>query len=256
MLPKEHGAYGQLAFPLLTSFAAAGIAWAAVSMAIAVVALFLAHEPLLIVLGHRGPRALREQGARARWWLIATVATAAVTGVAAVLLAPAALRWTFAVPLVPGAWLLWMAVRGTEKSSGGETSAAVTFASVAVPLCAAAAGSPALGVSVAVPFALLFVTSTLAVRVVILRTRGGGDPAAVRATRRATFLIAIAGSGAMLAAAAGGLLPWGAFVATLPGLGLACGIAAFPPRPARLRRVGWTLVGMSVLTSVILIVLT
>jgi uncharacterized membrane protein YdjX (TVP38/TMEM64 family) len=45
MWPKEHGAYGQLAFPLVTAFAVAGIPPAAALTALAAVAAFVAHEP-------------------------------------------------------------------------------------------------------------------------------------------------------------------------------------------------------------------
>lgn len=58
--PKEHGAYGQAAFPLLAAFGVAGPSPAGVLLAVAVAAGFLAHEPAVILLGRRGPRARRE----------------------------------------------------------------------------------------------------------------------------------------------------------------------------------------------------
>jgi Cu/Ag efflux pump CusA len=45
LLPKEHGAYGQIAFPLATAFAVAGVSAAGLFLCITAVAGFLAHEP-------------------------------------------------------------------------------------------------------------------------------------------------------------------------------------------------------------------
>ncbi len=57
-LPKEHGAYGQLAFPLVTALAVSGTSVPAGLIALAVVACFLAHEPLLVLLGMVSSRKL------------------------------------------------------------------------------------------------------------------------------------------------------------------------------------------------------
>jgi hypothetical protein len=70
MLPKEHGAYGQLLFPMATAFAVAGVSPESGVAAAAMTAVFLAHEPLLVWLGRRGSRAKRENGRRAMWFLL------------------------------------------------------------------------------------------------------------------------------------------------------------------------------------------
>ena len=49
MLPREHGAYGQLAFPLVTALVIAGVTLSGVLIAVAAIAGFLAHEPLLVL---------------------------------------------------------------------------------------------------------------------------------------------------------------------------------------------------------------
>ena len=61
LVPREHGAYGQLAFPLITSFLVAGVSTVSLLIAASVVAGFLAHEPLLVLVGRRGARAQRQQ---------------------------------------------------------------------------------------------------------------------------------------------------------------------------------------------------
>lgn len=66
LMPREHGAYGQLALPLLTALFSGRPTAAAFLYAAAAVFAFFAHEPLLVLLGQRGSRAFRELGARAR----------------------------------------------------------------------------------------------------------------------------------------------------------------------------------------------
>jgi hypothetical protein len=252
MLPREHGAYGQLAFPLVTSLVVAGPASPSLLTAAAVVALFLAHEPMLVLLGHRGARVRAAEQQRAWWWLTAMLMSATAAGILALDAAPASLRWTFLLPLVPAAWVAYAAIHGREKTTAGETAAAVAFAAAAVPICASA-GSPGPGVAIALAFALLFVTATLAVRVIVLRTRRGSDSRAVRRTRAAAF--ALAGTGALLAlaGASDGLVTWAAVAAILPGVLFVSSLAAFPPPAARLKKVGWSLVAVSAITALLLI---
>ena len=82
LLPHEHGAWGQLAMPLLTALAIGRPTVGSLLLTLAVVLAFVAHEPLLVVLGQRGKRAREQDGARALRWLAALGALAAGTGVA------------------------------------------------------------------------------------------------------------------------------------------------------------------------------
>jgi len=124
---------------------------------------------------------------------------------------------------------------------------------IAVPVSAAGGLHPAIGIAIAVAFAFLFVASTLAVRVVILRTRGGGRPHAARHTRNMALTVAAAGFVVAIGTSTVGILPGAAAFAVTPGLLFAIVVATFPPRAVHLRRVGWTLVGVSALTSILLI---
>lgn len=252
MLPKEHGAYGQLAFPLLTSLAVAGAARGSLLIVVAVVALFLAHEPLLVLLGHRGARLRTAEAQRAWLWLMVTLVVGTIGALLALDAVIPSVRWTFLVPLLPAGWVVFAAATGREKTTLGETAAAMAFAAAALPICAAG-GRTAIGGAIALAFGLLFVLATLAVRVVILRTRGGGNPNAVRRTRAAVVAIAGAGALAAFVAASDGVLAPAAVTATVPGVVFVIALAAFPPPAARLKKVGWTLVGVSALTSVLLI---
>jgi len=253
MLPKEHGAYGQVAFPLITSLIVVGPARAPVLTSIAVVALFLAHEPMLLLLGHRGARARSSDSHRAWWWLTGSLIVGTACAILAIDATPASLRWTFLVPFVPALWLAYAAIHGREKTSVGETAAALAFAGSALPICAGA-GSPAIGAAIALAFSLLFVLATLAVRVIIARVRGGGDPKMVAATRVTAFALAGCGALAALVAASDGMVTWATVLAILPGVLFVSALAAFPPPAVRLKKVGWTLVAVSAVTMVLLIV--
>ena len=56
LLPKEHGAYAELAFPLITGLALAVPSLSALALGGAAVLLFLLNEPVAILLGARGKR--------------------------------------------------------------------------------------------------------------------------------------------------------------------------------------------------------
>jgi hypothetical protein len=252
-LPKEHGAYGQVAFPLVTAFAVAGMSTAGCLLAIAVIAGFVAHEPAAIVLGLRGSRAQRELGATAKWWLACCLAAGIVTGLAALVVIDPIIRWWLVVPAVPLFLLVGAMLNGREKSWYGEAAAALAFAGVSVPVVMAAGASMDAALTVAIPFALLFTTTTLAVRAVILRVRGGGDPRAAAATRRAALIIAGASAALISALAIAGWLRWSVLIASAPGLLTAALVSARPPAATRLRTLGWTLVAVSVLTAVIVV---
>ena len=253
LFPKEHGAYGQMAFPAVTALMVGRFHLSAVLCALVVVAGFLAHEPLLVVLGRRGPRARLDAGRAAPVSLAAFIAIVAAAGLGALRLMPPGARWSVAVPLVPLAAVVVALAQKSEKSWFGELSVAVAFSCAAVPIAVAGGASAGAGLLIAWAFATSFVLATLAVRVVILRVRGGGDPRGSAATRRAVFIIAGTTVAVLAGLIARGLLSWGA-LAFLPGLAIAVPLAISPPPPIRLRAVGWQLVGSSVVTTVILVV--
>jgi hypothetical protein len=253
LLPTEHGAYGQIAFPLLTAFMVAGASTSGMLIAAAAIAGFLAHEPAAILIGLRGARARRDLWRRAIGWLGCCLAIGISAGAAALLTIEPAARWSIGLPLAPALVLAAAAARGEEKSWAGEVAAALAFSGTAIPVAMAAGATAEAAMSVAVPFALVFPASTLAVRVVILRVRRGGDPRATMATRRAVLSLVAGGAAALAVAAASGLLASSVLVSAVPGLVTATVIAARPPAPVHLRTIGWTLVAMSVITAAIVV---
>jgi hypothetical protein len=238
--------------PLLTSLIVCEFSRNAMFVAVVAIAGFLAHEPATILVGARGARARRDLGATAARQLgvcgvagvLATICVAATTG--------PVVWWSLLAPAVPATCVAASVLLGREKSGFGEVAAAVAFSAAAVPMTLAGGGTLRQSVSIAIPFALLFVTSTLAVRLVVLRVRGGGDPRAARLTRHAVFLVAAFSAAALGAAIAADYVPVIVAMAAAPGVAAAIVVAARPPSPARLRPLGWILIAVSVVTTGIL----
>jgi hypothetical protein len=249
MLPHEHGAWGQLAMPLLTAFAIGRPTAAALALAAAVLLAFLAHEPAIVLLGQRGRRARDEDGARALRWLLATGALAALAGVAGLVLAPPVARLAIAVPGALGVAVLGLLVARREKTVAGEVAVAAALASSGAAVALAGGAEPANALAAAIAWTLGFAAATLAVQVILerVRSKGARDPGRRHAALSA--MLVAAGVGLSLAG-----LPRALAWATLPTalLSIAVCLARFSPR--RLRELGWALVGSSTLTLVILVV--
>ncbi len=165
LMPREHGAYGQLVLPA----AAALIAWPSfggAALAVAATAMFLAHEPALVLLGQRGARARAELGAAARSRLTVLGLIAATTGLAALALCPIAVLFGL-VPLTGAAALGWLVLRHEEKTLAGEVLAGAAISGVCFPIAIAGALEPAAAGEAWTAWALGFATTTGAVRWVI-----------------------------------------------------------------------------------------
>lgn len=249
MFPKEHGAYGQLLFPLTTALAIGRPGIAALMLAFAAVAAFLAHEPLLVLIGQRGTRAMREQRARAWRWLAATGAAAAVFGVFALSVLPPPARAALLLPLALALILAIVVFSGREHTTGGEIAAALTMASLALPVGLASGASSAAALTCVLAYAAAFLVATLSVRALILVTR--------RLAGRGARLLAAAVTLALIVLLA--LLPRGGVTdavglwAALPICGVGVWLVTVMPSPRHLRTIGWTLVGATTLTAIVLI---
>jgi len=252
--PREHGAYGQITLPLATVWLLGTPTLPALALTMVVVAGFLAHEPLLVLAGARGARAGREQAGAATIWLVITVAVGLVAALIGVRTMSSGTRWSLALPLVPACVLAATTSLGKEKSVTGELAAALAFATASIPVGLAAGLSSMPAISAGAVFASIFASATLGVRVVILTVRAGGNPGAARLTRLAAILVSIGAACVMLWCAFSGIVSPAAPVAAMPGLLAGLVLAARPPSPTKLRRVGWTLVGASVSAAAVLIV--
>lgn len=250
MLPREHGAYGQLLFPLVTGLGIGRPTAPALLLSAAALFAFAAHEPLLVLIGQRGPRAARERRAQAGVWFGVAASAAAACGIAAIASADTDLRRALLLPAVLAAILLAVILARRERTSGGEILSALTLSSLALPVGIAARASPMAATTCAVVFGAVFVSGTIGVRAVIAHTR---RPRA-RGIRAGAVLVAVGSlillwriASAGLGASSG---PW----AALPVCGLAVLLAVAPPSAQRLRTVGWALVATTAASAILLIV--
>jgi hypothetical protein len=236
--------------PLATGLALGRPGVVAVLLTGAVVLAFLAHEPLLVVLGQRGQRVKDALGARARRRLVALGAGAASCGLAALALAPVAVRLAALAPAVLGAPVLPLVAARLEKTVAGELLVAAALSACAAPI-ALAAGAPAPWAwGAVITWFLSFAAATLPVQATLLwaRTKGARERRPLAAAGAAAI-----GVGA-LAAAAAGPLPWPAALAVLPTAIAAVVVALARVRPQQFTRVGWSLVGASIAALAVLVV--
>lgn len=268
--PKEHGAYAETALPIATGLVMSRAAPAAVTFAVATVAAFLAHEPLLVFLGHRGERARRDHGLRARRRAVVLGLVAFASGLVAVGLAPQeASLWIF-VPVSLAALLVPRVLGGTEKTLAGELLAGLALTSMVLPigLAGGVTGLP-LVAAAAVAWALTFTIGNLAVRAITRprERRAAGEeappslaPGSLRGRMdrnlERTITLVLSGWTIVAAGAALAWLPisvWGA-LALLPGAaaGVVLGVKHISARS--LRQVGWALVATYTVTLALLIV--
>lgn len=250
LIPREHGAYGQVLFPLA---AVLGLRWpsgAAMLLALAVLAGFLAHEGLVVRLGLRGPRARRELGGEATRSLAVFGVGALIAGGVALGSGGRAVASAMGLPLVLSGLALASTWRGAERSARGETLAATALASWALPVAAASGVDRLTALACWLTWTATFVVATLAVRSVIART------AHRPAWPSATAALACGGASAVVAAGLSvvGHAPQGLWVAQLPALALAVALVAIPVSARRLHRVGWVIIAVCVLTLASLVV--
>jgi YwiC-like protein len=252
MLPREHGAYSQMALPLVTSLVIARAAPPSVFIALAVVCGFLAHEPLLVLLGGRGVRSRQTMGSRAAVRFTVSAVAMFAAGAAGFRLSPAATRWSFLLPVIPAAWVGASLLAGEEKRAPSEIAVALAFAFTVVPICAAAGVSLAIALSVAAVFASVYVAGVLCVRVIVLGKRAGGNLHARRTTRLTLIAIAVASVVGLAVATERTPLPWTMLVAVAPGLITAVALA-MRRSPPPLKSVGWSLALTSTAAALIVI---
>lgn len=221
--PREHGAYVQLGAPLGVALALAP-SLAGGLLAAGASAAFLAHEPLLVLLGRRGRRARVELEDRAELRLALSIAVASIAGLAGMGLAPDALAIAAWVGLAAGVviGLSWL---DEAHTLGGELAAAAALAGAAAPV-GVAGGMPAdLAFRLWAMWTLAFAATVVAVHVVI-------DSHKRRATGRRWLLWSC-----LLAASGAGLVV-GHMVAAAPLWAAAAAVVVARPRATRLRVVG------------------
>lgn len=247
MWPREHGATMEVTFPLLSAWVLGAPRVASFALGAAAALAFLAHEPLMLLLGKRGARRRREEGRSAVRQVFSLGILATAAGGLGLAAASPMVRWLMLAPVSLGAGALLLALAGKERSLVGELHVASTLSSVALPVATAAGLSVATSLTLVGVWIVGFSVGTFAARGVLLRNRDAGRGLR-RATRLALFVAACC-----VAVAAAGLLSAPFALAPLPFVVVAFGLRARPPAPQRMTTIGLTLVGASTITLITLV---
>jgi hypothetical protein len=257
MIPREHGAYAELLFPMATVFlggAPSGSTWL---LAIGATACFFANEPLLVLFGQRGSRVRREDGDRAKRALLIFSLAALSAGVAGLLLAPRSAQIAVGLPLLLGLALVMTAVQGLERSMFGEALAAGALSSVAIPLGFSAGLDPTPTLAVAMIWLVTSLLGTAVVRLTVTRTKAKTDDERKQVQSKRALLILVC----LVVVAVGVAAPFAPRVglwvlaAAVPVAVVVLAMAALRPTARRLRLMGWSLVAAN-LCSLIAVVTT
>lgn len=250
LLPKEHGAYAELVFPLLSVLVLGSPGPTSLLFTSAIVGGFLGHEPTLVLLGRRGSRVQRQLGPRARTQLGALIPLTLASGIGALVLASPATR-TAALAGAPAlALVAWLVAKGQEKTLPGELLVALAFSGAAIPV--GLAGGLALEIALVVCAAWLevFTAGVLVVHGMLRRAKRDA-PALARVVTATSSLLVLVALGLTSAQLLAGHRPWA--VVFVPGAAASAAVLLAGLGPKELRRVGWSLVASNVLTLVALL---
>lgn len=257
MVPREHGAYAELLFPIATVLLGGKPTTPTWLLAAAAVACFVANEPLLVLLGERGGRAKRRDSGRAKRALLIFVLVGLGAGLAGFILASRGVRVTVVLPLLLGGGVVLMAAQGLERTMFGEALAAAALSSLAVPLGLSAGLHLPAALAVALIWFLASSLGTSIVRLTIARTKSKTEEAQRQVQWKRGLLILVC----LFAIVVGVGAPFGSraglwvLAAAVPVALVVLVMAALRPTTRRLRLMGWTLVAAN-LCSLIAVVTT
>jgi hypothetical protein len=136
--PREHGAWAQLAIPLVAALLLGQPSLDAALLALSAVALFAAHEPLLVWRGLRGLRLQAQEGALAKRHLLQRLLVAAIAGLTALTHGSQTLLIAVVCVIPLGILQLALTLTDRHKSLPGEWLAGGALAAAAVPVALAA----------------------------------------------------------------------------------------------------------------------
>ena len=227
--PREHGAYAQLLAPLAMALVVRTPVAASWLLAAAAVCAFLANEPLLVVLGHRGKRLRETDGRRAAIRLAITAGGAVIAAALGLVLASRVALAVAALAAAPGALVVVLAWRRAERSLAGELVAALALPGAAAPVAVASGVAPERALVLWLAWALGYGCTVVAVHRVIVRHR---HPASrVDRVAAAALVAIVAASCAVVPALAPAVI-------VLPLALVSAALVIRPPRASYLRAIG------------------
>lgn len=248
LIPREHGAYAELGFPLLTGLLVASPGWASFLFVAAALLFFFANESLVVLAGARGKRLQEDQGPAARRLLAVLGGLGAAAGLTGLALAPEAARWLALIPAAFAIGLVPAVLSKNLKTLPGEAVAAAAFSSMHLPVAAAGGAEGALLWG---PPVMWFAT-TMAATFVVHAIKS-------RVTGATPWVVPVSALAAPFALAAALALAWGfpslravAVAACLPLAG-AILLDRLALSPKKLKQVGWTVVAANALAVTVLV---
>jgi hypothetical protein len=235
--------------PLATGLSLARPTLAATLIAAATVLAFLAHEPWLVALGHRGERARIQDGPRALRVMLGLVSAAAVFGGTGLWLASPTVRLAAIAPATLAALVVLLVLLEQERTVPGELTVAFTLAGAGAVVALASGAAPDAATAAFATWAIAFGCSVFAVQTVLqeARSRGAAQPGPIHAAL--VLAISVGGSAAALSAGLGWRVP----AAVLPTATLSLVVCLGRFSAARLRALGWSLVAATSATFVVLV---
>ncbi len=215
----------------------------------AALAALLGHEPLRLLLGHRGARRVARDGDRARvWGLLLGLLGTLCLGLGVLSMPPEA-RPFLALPLILGGEVLLLAWNHQERTLSGEVLAALALSAWAAPIAMAGGLHATAALTLWGTYALAFSLATLAVRTVIASHRPHARRGLLRCTGATSITLLLV---AAVAWAVYSGLPVARVVALLPVGLVALWLCVSLPSPRKLHSIGWTLGVAGTLTLVLL----
>jgi len=231
-MPREHGAYAQLGISLVMALTLVpGSLWAW-GQVLATVLVFLASEPVLVLLGRRGEEQKKNGAVLARRRLGAFLLVLVV--LLSWLWGGNPLRQTLSnLPALGlGAGLLWLFLARREHSISGELLAAGAFSFASLPVLVVGGMDPAHALMPVLGMAALNGLGTILVRSFL---------ASLKRESAWPRLVPVLLGVALTVGAGIGSLPWPLILAPLPLTVLALRVLVSPPSASELRKVGWLL---------------
>ncbi len=247
-MPREHGGYAQLGFPMAAAWLLARPGENAALWTLACGLAFWAHEPLLILLGRRGKRELAQRGPGALRLVCLLLPAAMVAVVAAVLLPPAIPSAAFLPAMALGAMASLLAAAGGERSLAGELTAGLALVWASLPVALAGALPPAPALALTLLWSCAMAAGMLGVRGIVARAKYGSRTPGLAAAQ-----VALAGLVPALAFAAARLLPLRFALAPAPVAAISVAWVWRPPGARSLRRAGVLLVAANLAALVLLL---
>ncbi len=251
LLPREHGVYAELAFPIATALLLGGIGVASAAFAATIVLGVLIHEPFAVLAGRRGKRLQSQHAARAKTRVTVLTALIGATGVTALLSTSATARRAALVPLGLVIVLLPSVMAGREKTLWGELLVIGALSAGLMPVAVAGSLAWAAAAAASSVWFVSFALGTVTVHAVKSYHKSGAGNSWSLAAAPLLGLTAIGGG---LIAASNALVVPAVVYALLPSALAATAISVLRVHPRNLRAVGWSLVAAYVVTLVVLVV--